>query len=222
MKKNGIYRISTTKSAKVYIGKSDDINRRWGEHKRNLRANKHRNKELQHSWNLYGESTFKFEILEICSEDELAIKELDYIVMHKPNVFNVWGIKDDFRYRLCDDLLKMGFTKVIIDYNDQRVKSWKNKNLHWSLMAEFGKYRYYIQATAVGKDYPMTDAEYANDAIRNNFIESNRKYRYSKITWSREDNEEDLEQYIKTVLKDIDFWIFWNNLEEHGFEKVVA
>jgi len=63
----GIYLISSTVSKKVYVGYSTLINKRWVEHKCNLRKNQHTNTHLQAAWNLYGEQTFTFSILEVLS-----------------------------------------------------------------------------------------------------------------------------------------------------------
>jgi group I intron endonuclease len=73
--KRGIYKISNEINGKVYIGQAINIKRRWREHKENLRKNTHKNQHLQNSWNKYGESNFKFEIIEICKEEELTFKE---------------------------------------------------------------------------------------------------------------------------------------------------
>lgn len=69
---SGIYKITNIKNNKIYIGSSKNINRRWNEHKRCLKNNDHHSGHLQNAWNKYGEENFKFEILEIVSnEDEL-------------------------------------------------------------------------------------------------------------------------------------------------------
>jgi group I intron endonuclease len=59
----------------MYIGSSVDVCRRWQEHERNLKNNKHINQYLQNAWNKYGEQNFKFEVIET-----ILIKEKDYIL----------------------------------------------------------------------------------------------------------------------------------------------
>ena len=49
-----------------------------------LRANKHRNTHLQNSWNKYGESNFKFDIVEKCSKNDCIIREQHFIDTLKP------------------------------------------------------------------------------------------------------------------------------------------
>ena len=51
---------------KFYIGSSNDIYRRWREHKKDLRDGCHDNEHLQNAWKKYGENNFEFKIIEEC------------------------------------------------------------------------------------------------------------------------------------------------------------
>lgn len=75
----GIYCIENTFNNKKYIGLSRDIRRRWNEHKSDLRNNKHVNVYLQSAWNLYGEESFDFSIVELCDPLDICDKERHYI-----------------------------------------------------------------------------------------------------------------------------------------------
>jgi len=75
----GIYKITNLENGKMYVGQSVDINRRWKNHKRLLNNNKHQNKHLQSSWNIYGSEKFEFSIIELCNENELDEKEIYWI-----------------------------------------------------------------------------------------------------------------------------------------------
>lgn len=78
----GIYIIYCDKARKkngVYIGQSRDIHKRWLAHVNDLKNNRHKNKHLQNIYNKYGENSFNFDILELCSPDELNKKEEYYI-----------------------------------------------------------------------------------------------------------------------------------------------
>lgn len=75
----GIYCIRNTRNNKVYIGQSIDLDGRWSKHKSELNRNIHFNPQLQEDWTTYGQISFEFEILELCSEDELDEKEQFYI-----------------------------------------------------------------------------------------------------------------------------------------------
>ena len=73
--KQGIYTITNLVNNKIYIGYTFDFSKRKHEHFKKLRENIHKNKHLQSSWNKYGESNFKFEILIECSKETLISEE---------------------------------------------------------------------------------------------------------------------------------------------------
>ena len=79
----GIYMIQNIVNSKIYIGQAVDIERRWGEHKCELRSNHHINKHLQNAWNKYGDSNFEFTVICECDESQLNTKEIDYIAKLK-------------------------------------------------------------------------------------------------------------------------------------------
>lgn len=81
----GIYKITNIVNGKCYIGQSDNIDRRWREHKNkafqaNGRYYKH---PLYCAIRKYSLSNFTFEVLEECSKDELDEKEIKYIAQYK-------------------------------------------------------------------------------------------------------------------------------------------
>ena len=78
----GIYKITNNVNGKMYIGQSINIEQRWVEHLRELNGNKHYNQHLQNSWNKYGESNFKFDIVEECIRNDLNNKERYWIAMY--------------------------------------------------------------------------------------------------------------------------------------------
>jgi group I intron endonuclease len=75
----GIYKITNLINNKCYIGQTNNIPRRWSEHKSALNRNLHHNEHLQKSWLRYGERNFKFEVLEYCSLEELNTLEEFYV-----------------------------------------------------------------------------------------------------------------------------------------------
>ena len=96
----GIYMIMNLVNKKRYIGRSNDIDGRQNDHKRDLRNNKHGMKlkngvwkgrldHLQYSYNKYGIENFIYEDIELCEEDKLNEREIYYIAYYKSN---------DFRY----------------------------------------------------------------------------------------------------------------------------
>lgn len=74
--KRGVYKIENLKNGKLYIGSTImTFIKRLSHHISLLRANKHKNKHLQNAWNKYGEESFKFEIVELCTKEECLIRE---------------------------------------------------------------------------------------------------------------------------------------------------
>jgi group I intron endonuclease len=72
----GIYKIINTITNKVYIGSSVNLEKRVNGHFSSLRSNKHENKHLQYSFNKYGESAFRADILKTFSKNEITQREL--------------------------------------------------------------------------------------------------------------------------------------------------
>ena len=60
----GIYKITNIENNKVYIGQSTKIEERWEQHLDDLRSNSHHSKTLQYEYNMFGEDTFRFEVIE--------------------------------------------------------------------------------------------------------------------------------------------------------------
>jgi len=85
MKISGIYKIqSKIKPEKIYIGSSQDINKRWKGHLIYLKENKHHNRKLQNHFNKYGESDLSFSILLGCPEKDLIKIEQYFLDSYKP------------------------------------------------------------------------------------------------------------------------------------------
>jgi len=72
---SGIYTITNCSNSKVYVGSSNNIDRRWKQHIYALKKNTHYNHHLQCSWNKYGSEAFKFEIVEECPVSVLIERE---------------------------------------------------------------------------------------------------------------------------------------------------
>lgn len=74
VKKSGIYQIINLINGKVYIGSACVLERREQQHFRHLRGDKHHSTSFQRAFNKYGESNFKFEILELVEDKSQLIK----------------------------------------------------------------------------------------------------------------------------------------------------
>lgn len=88
---SGIYKIqSICKPERYYIGSSVNINKRWGEHLRELKKNKHHSGKLQNHFNKYRQSDLRFFILSGCDPMDLIQQEQFYIDSYKP-YFNIYS-----------------------------------------------------------------------------------------------------------------------------------
>lgn len=76
--KSGIYWI-VGPTGKAYIGSSQNIARRLGAHRAELRRGKHKNSQLQRAVNKYGIDTFEFSTIEHCAIERLIEREQFYI-----------------------------------------------------------------------------------------------------------------------------------------------
>lgn len=76
---SGIYCILNLVNNKRYIGKSNNIYKRWADEKSSLKRKDFHNIHFQRSWDKYGEKSFYFYILERCQEEMLFEKEQFWI-----------------------------------------------------------------------------------------------------------------------------------------------
>ncbi len=66
----GIYRIRNTQNGKSYLGFSTDLRAIINRQKAELKFGSHRNTDLLGEWKSFGESSFKFEVLDELEHDE--------------------------------------------------------------------------------------------------------------------------------------------------------
>lgn len=74
---SGIYKITNLSNRKCYIGQSMNLEKRYRSHRNMLRSNTHHNNHLQHAYN--NGDKFIFEVIELCSIDELDEREVKWI-----------------------------------------------------------------------------------------------------------------------------------------------
>lgn len=134
MKNPGIYKIENKLNGKMYVGLTNNIDRRWGEHRKNLRQGKHPNIHLQSSVNKYGIENFTFDIIEKCDLVDLAKREL-YWINYYNTTDNRFGynidllIKDFSNIKRKEKSNKCEYMKIYqIEENNKVVKIWESAN----------------------------------------------------------------------------------------------
>lgn len=75
-----IYKITNKINGKVYIGKTNDIDKRWATHQK--MAKKHINRYLYDAMNCYGIDNFQIEIIEECSKSDSNNRERFFIALY--------------------------------------------------------------------------------------------------------------------------------------------
>ena len=89
MKRCGCYVIRNRINGKRYIGSSNDIARRWSEHRSALNQNKHRNRHLQAAWRKHGPESFSFRVLRTCTAADLQRIEQSFLSHLNPPEYNI-------------------------------------------------------------------------------------------------------------------------------------
>jgi group I intron endonuclease len=88
VKQSGVYIIRNFIDSRIYIGSSVNISDRYYDHIQTLKRQKHHNTIIQRFVNRYGIESIYFEILELCSKEDMISREQYYMDLYKPE-FNV-------------------------------------------------------------------------------------------------------------------------------------
>lgn len=75
----GVYVIRNTLNQHLYVGSSENIDRRIRAHKKLLERGCHHSLRLQRAWSAYGASAFEFKILELVESSRLIAREQHFI-----------------------------------------------------------------------------------------------------------------------------------------------
>jgi group I intron endonuclease len=88
---NGIYRISCIETKLAYYGstaQSRGFRGRFWDHVYGLRKGTHSSRLMYRDWKRHGESSFVFEILEICEKEKCVEREQFYLDMYGVGINN--------------------------------------------------------------------------------------------------------------------------------------
>lgn len=136
----GIYAIVNKINGWVYIGKHQDIYKRFEIHKYNLRShNGKANKQLQADWDKYGEDAFEFKILKTIPKNKQNLSNLAWLELQTiyedyagQNLYNDENKRDEACFRLAKFYLSIDkefkfrekHNKKVIDfyYEDENYK----------------------------------------------------------------------------------------------------
>ena len=76
---SGVYRIVNTENGKRYYGSSNNLRKRWNNHKSDMRKGEHENPGIREDVATFGEEVFEFEPLVYCPESEMKELEARFI-----------------------------------------------------------------------------------------------------------------------------------------------
>lgn len=129
-----VYGIKCKITNKVYIGSTKHIQRRLMKHFSELHLNRHRAKQLQKEYNLYGKDAFEIIIYSNSSIDLLKIEKDKQLEIGIDNLYNekisgVW-IKDEYRQQLSKASKATHKTK---EYREKMSKLKSNKIAQYTL-----------------------------------------------------------------------------------------
>ena len=112
--KPGIYSIICNKTNKVYIGSSNDVQRRCIKHFSELRLNRHRCKQLQLDYNIFGYDSFSVEIIE----------ETDEFLLEKEKQYQInKGIENLYNEKISNYYMKEELKTVLAHNNKSSHKT---------------------------------------------------------------------------------------------------
>ncbi len=75
---SGIYTITHIDSGRVYVGSATNIYTRWNYHRSSFRTGKHCTPYLKNAWDKYGETAFRFDIIERVQDKSNLIEREQY------------------------------------------------------------------------------------------------------------------------------------------------
>jgi group I intron endonuclease len=114
---SGIYKIQNNVTGGIYIGCSQNIEKRFKQHQNRLKRGNHPNLHLQSSVNKHGLENFTFEVLFESYCEEYVLKNLESFFIWSENPEKLYNIvvPEDFQTKSINYL----------DFQERKVKAWK-------------------------------------------------------------------------------------------------
>lgn len=134
----GIYKITNKINNKVYIGESEDILRRWKEHKEDLNNNSHHSYKLQNDWNEYGSDNFEFKIISVLDESISTYIDKYILLIYEDNYIRQYNSVETGYNIECT--LQEIFTdkKIIFSDKDKGILKKYTKRINEKRIIEYG------------------------------------------------------------------------------------
>ena len=122
MKICGIYKITNTITGDFYIGSSNDVKKRWANHKCPSSLKRFPNNQLYKDMQKYGIDKFEFQVLEEVEPEELKVAEQQFIETLKPtyNNYNASGLNIE-RYKKYNKEYNKEHDNQLCSYNGQTI-----------------------------------------------------------------------------------------------------
>lgn len=135
-----IYQIKNKINGKIYIGSTNDIYRRWINHRSKLNNGIHENSYLQASWKKHGEVSFEFTIIEEVDDSNRIEREIHYLNKTKcyerdigynldKNPSDKSGENNPFYGRTHTDKVKARLREVAENRSEELKRKMGEKNI---------------------------------------------------------------------------------------------
>lgn len=104
----GIYKITNQCNGMVYIGQSNDIMRRWAEHRRKMNS---KDTQLYQAMREFGIENFSFEVIEECELTELNDREKFYIEKYNAiadgyNMSTIENVQHKINWEIAEQIIQ--------------------------------------------------------------------------------------------------------------------
>ena len=123
---SGVYQIFCITSGHRYIGSSQNLRRRLNKHQTELRRNQSGHPILQNAWNKYGEDSFDFSILLICSAENLLFYEQRVIDILRSE-YNARRVVNSPRGRKLSEQTKLKLRQINLGKKHKPESCEKNR-----------------------------------------------------------------------------------------------